>query len=240
VDLPIAGIIRLSGMTADEAAIAVEKKLRNDDILTYPHVNVFIAEYATQGVTVTGEVKTPGIYPLLGSHGLVDLISAAGGVTSTASKSVTIVHKSDPSHPETVQLSTKAGVVSADPDIRPGDTVTVARAGVVYVVGDVGKPGGFLIEANDRLTAVQALALAAGANRTALQDKARLIRKTPNGREEVPVPLNKIIAGKTIDVPLEDGDILFVPGSERKNLALRSVEAAINVAAGLIIYDTRF
>lgn len=239
VPIPIAGNIRVSGMTADEAAVAVENKLRADDILKFPHVTIFISEYATQGVTVTGEVKTPGIYPLLGSHGLVDLIAAAGGVTATAGKAVTIMHKSDPDHPEVVQLSGKPGVNSADPDIHPGDLVTVARAGVVYVIGDVGKPGGFLIQDNDRLTTLQVLALAQGANRTAKQDKARLIRKTLTGREEMPLPLSKIIAGKVIDMPVEDGDILYIPSSEARNFAYRSIEAIIPLTTALIIYSAR-
>ena len=64
--------------------------------------SIFIGEYATQGVTVTGEVKNPGIYPLLGSHGLLDLVAAAGGVMPTASKAVTLTHKADPEHPEIV------------------------------------------------------------------------------------------------------------------------------------------
>ena len=73
ITVPVAGAVRVTGMTSEEAAAAVEEKLRSADILKDPHVSVFISEYATQGVTVAGEVKTPGIYPLLGSHELLDL-----------------------------------------------------------------------------------------------------------------------------------------------------------------------
>ena len=82
ITVPVAGTVRVSGMTSDQAAAAVEQKLRSADILKEPHASILIVEYATQGVTVTGEVRTPGIYPLLGSHGLVDLLSAAGGVSA--------------------------------------------------------------------------------------------------------------------------------------------------------------
>jgi polysaccharide export outer membrane protein len=177
------------------------------------------------------------VYPLLGSHGLLDLVSAAGGVTPTASRLVTVAHKSDPEHPEVVKIDTKAGAVAVNVDIRPGDTITVARCGVVYVMGDVGRPGGFLIENNDRLTVLQAVALAQGATRTAVKNKARMIRKTSDGRQEIPLPLNRIMAGKAADPLLEDGDIIFIPSSEAKNLAYRSMEATVGVAASLVVYD---
>ena len=84
ITLPVAGVMKVAGMTAEEAADAIEAKLRSTDVMKAPHVTVFISEFATQGVTVTGEVKSPGIYPLLGSHGLVDMLTAAGGTTQSA------------------------------------------------------------------------------------------------------------------------------------------------------------
>jgi polysaccharide export outer membrane protein len=103
------------------------------------------------------------------------------------------------------------------------------------VVGDVGKPGGFLIENNDRLTVLQAIALAQGTNRTASLNHAKLIRNTDAGREELPVPLKKLLANKAPDLVIADGDILFVPGSTAKN-ALRDAESILPAAAGAAIY----
>ncbi len=235
ITVPVAGAVRVSGMTSEEAAVAVEGKLRSADILKDPHVSIFISEYATQGVTVTGEVRTPGIYPLLGSHGLSDMIAAAGGVTAGSSRVVTVTHKSDPEHPETLTLDNRPGSIAAKVDIRPGDTIGVAKAGVAYVVGEVAKPGGFLIESNDRLSVLQVIALAGGATHTAAPDKARLIRKTPTGREELKVPLKAILNGKVVDIPLEDGDILFVPSSKGKIFAYRGVDTAIGLTTGLAV-----
>jgi polysaccharide export outer membrane protein len=99
----------------------------------------------------------------------------------------------------------------------------------------VGKPGGFLIENNDRLTVLQAIALAQGTNRTASLNHAKLIRKTDAGREELPVPLKKLLANKAPDLVIADGDILFVPGSTAKN-ALRDAESILPAAAGAAIY----
>ncbi|HVJ06598.1 MAG TPA: polysaccharide biosynthesis/export family protein [Candidatus Saccharimonadales bacterium] len=236
ISVPIAGAVPVSGMTAEEAAGAVEAKFRSADVLQNPHVSVFISEYASQGVTVIGEVKTPGIYPLLGKHNLAELVAAAGGLTPAASRVVTLTHKADPAHPEVIEMDTKPGSVAARVDVRPGDTITVSRAGVVYVVGDVGKPGGFLIETNDRLTVLQSLALAQGANKTATSNGAKLIRKVAGIRQELPVPLKRILANQSPDLQVEDGDILFVPSSRSKTIAYRGIEAAVSATTGLLIY----
>ena len=236
IALPLAGNLSVSGMTAVQTGQAVEAKLLSADILKEPHVTVTILEYATQGVAVLGEVKNPGVYPLLGTNSLLDLISAAGGVTANAGKTVTVTHRGQPDRPIVVKMETKA--VNTAPfniDISPGDTIMVSSAGIVYVVGDVGRPGGFLIENNDRLTVLGAVALAQGTNRTAALNSAKVIRKTDDGREELSVPLQKIIANKSPDRPLSDGDILVVPTSGAKN-ALRTIENILPAAAGAAIY----
>lgn len=235
ITLPIAGPLKVAGLTAEEAGGAIEAKLREADVMKAPNVTVFISEYATQGVTVAGEVKSPGIYPLLGSHGLVDILTAAGGVTTSAGRVVSVTHRSDPAHPEMIRLASKPGEMIANVDIQPGDTVVVARAGVCYVVGDVAKAGGFLIEGNDRLTVLQIMALAGGTTRTSAKDKARLIRKTPNGREEMPIPLKAMMMGKVKDMPVEEGDILFVPSSTGKNILYRGTDSAVSIATGLAL-----
>jgi polysaccharide export outer membrane protein len=236
ITLPYAGPLPVAGMTAEDAALRIEARFREKDILKDPHVSVTVLEYATQGVTVVGEVKNPGVYPLLGTHSLLDLLSAAGGVTPTAGKAVTITHREDPNHPQVVNVETKPGSTAAfNVDVSPGDTIVVSHAGIVYVLGDVAKPGGFLIENNDRLSVIQAVALAQGTNRTASLDHTKLIRKTSAGHEETPVPLKKILADKAPDELLADGDILFIPSSGPKN-ALRDVESILPSAAGAAIY----
>jgi polysaccharide export outer membrane protein len=237
ITVPVAGNVEVAGMTADQAARAIEGVFREKDILKKPDVTVFIAEYATQGVTVMGEVRAPGIYPLLGGHGLFDLITAAGGVTSSSGKAVTITHKGDPAHPEVVELDNRAGKgTDANVDIRPGDTISVSKSGIVYVVGEVAKPGGFLIGNGDQLTVLQAMALAQGATRTASLNHARLIRKTNAGREEYSVELKQILANQAPDLPLGDGDILFIPASGFKTWQGRGVDAALSLTTGAIIY----
>jgi polysaccharide export outer membrane protein len=233
--MPIAGVVVLAGLTSEQAGSAIEGRLRSADIMKDPHVAVFITEYATQGVTVAGEVKSVGIYPLLGSHGLLDVLTAAGGVTPTAGRLVSIAHKNDPEHPEMIKFDNRPGRIVANVDIEPGDTIIVSRAGVCYVVGDVGKPGGYLIEGNDRLTVLQVVALAGGASKTAAPDGAKLVRKTAHGREEMAVPLKAIFNGTVADMPLEDNDILYVPSSKGKLVANRSVDLIIALTLGLAL-----
>jgi len=236
VNLPYAGPVRVAGRTAEDAGSLIEATFRDKDVLKDPHVSVTVLEYATQGVTVGGEVKNPGVYPLLGTHNLLDLLAAAGGVTPTAGKAVTVSHRDDPAHPQIVSVETKPGsAVAYNTDIRPGDTIVVSRAGIVYVLGDVAKPGGFLIENSDRLTVLQAIALAQGTNRTAALNNAKLIRKTPTGREETQIALKKILADKGDDKPLNDGDILFVPMSGGKS-ALLNIESILPSTAAAAIY----
>ena len=237
IALPLVGSFHVMGLTAEQAEASIEKRYKDTEILKSPQVSVFISEYASQGVSVLGEVAKPGVYPVMTSRRLLDLISQAGGFTPTAGKAVTITHRGTPMEPETVVLSKDPSQTLANNiDILPGDTIVVAKAGVVYVVGAVGKPGGFTIEANEGLTVLQAIALAEGSKPEAALDKAKLIRKTPAGPEEIPIPLRKILASKVPDLKLLPDDIVFVPSSAAKTAARRSLEAIVQTATGVAIY----
>jgi polysaccharide biosynthesis/export protein len=237
VTLPVGGDLHVAGQTAKEVGTAVESTLRTKEILNDPHVSVFISEYATQGVTVLGEGKLPGVYPVLGAHGLLDFISVAGGVTPTAAKEIMVTHKSDPDHPVVVRLDNAPDLAArANAQILPGDIIIVSRSGIVYVLGDLLRPGGFLIENNDRLTVMQAVALAMGTNKTAALNHCRLIRKTPEGREEIKLKLKDILAGKEPDPAVADGDILFIPSSLGKTLVYRGIDAAVTMTQSVVAY----
>jgi polysaccharide biosynthesis/export protein len=237
-NLPVIGRVDLNGLNADQAARRLETLFRSRNLLLEPHVTVFIVEYASQGATITGEVRQPGIYPTLGRRRLLDMIAIAGGISPTAGKTASIVRRDDPTHPLAVTLQATAAHLAAqeNPDILPGDTIVVAKAGVIYIVGDVGKPGGFLVDNNERLSTAQALALAGGPNRTASLSKTRLIRKVNGGREEYMLDLAKLLKGQQADLLLNDGDIVWVPSSAVKTFGYRGIEAAIAITSGLAIY----
>jgi polysaccharide export outer membrane protein len=238
VNLPVLGRIHLAGMNTIDAARKIEQELRTRRLLLEPHVTVFIAEYASQGATVMGEVRTPGVYPTLGTRRLLDMISIAGGLQPTAGKTASIIHRDDPQHPVNITLQSHPGALSAqeNPVILPGDTIVVAKAGIVYVIGDVLKPGGFLIDNNTPISVMQSLSLAGGWDKTAALSKVKLIRKTPEGREEVDLDLKHVTNGSQADLKVADGDIIFVPSSVGKTMAYRGVEAAISTATGIATY----
>jgi polysaccharide export outer membrane protein len=113
VNLPVLGRLHLAGMTTIDAARKIELELRTRRLLLEPHVTVLISEYATQGATVMGEVRTPGVYPTLGTRRLLDMISVAGGLQPTAGKTISIIHRDDPQHPENIALQSQPGKLSA-------------------------------------------------------------------------------------------------------------------------------
>ncbi len=120
--------------------------------------------------------------------------------------------------------------------VEPGDTIVVSKAGVVYVVGDVHQPGGFVMENGNDITVLKAIALAQGTNPNAALNAAKLIRKTPEGPKDVPLSLKQILAAKAPDLQLQPDDVVFVPGSAGMSAAKRGAEAILQMATGVAIW----
>jgi polysaccharide biosynthesis/export protein len=128
--------------------------------------------------------------------------------------------------------------VHNNPLVNPGDIVKVLRAGVVYVVGEVQRPGGFTMKSNEKMSVLQVIALSGGLTRTASKAGARIIRtdEQTGQRAQKPIDLSKIFAGKAPDPMLEPRDIVFVPNSASKTTFSRGVEAAAQTLTGLLIF----
>jgi polysaccharide export outer membrane protein len=237
ISLPMLGTVAVGGLSVEQAGLVIERKLTEKGLFNDPHVTVFEKEYATQGISVLGEVQKPGIYPLLGSRKLFDAISAAGGTTPKAGRYVLITRRDDPQHSVRVPLLTGAPEsMENNVTVEPGDTILVSKAGVVYVVGDVRQPGGFVMENGKDITVLQAVALAQGVGPNAALNGAKLVRKTPEGPQEVPLALKKILAAKAPDPKLQADDIVFVPDSPGKGAFKRGVEAVVQAATGVAIW----
>ncbi len=237
ITVALIGSVKIAGLTPDQAQTEVARRFRDGGFLRDPHVSILIKEFASQGISVLGEVAHPGVYPLLGAPRLLDAIAAAGGTTQHAGRTVVITHRQQPSEPEKLLLSRDAEQISAqNPDLHPGDTVIVSRAGIVYVSGDVHTPGGFEMDQNENLTVLQAIALAQGLNATAAIGSVRVIRREEGTLKEIPVELKEMMAAKAPDMELKDQDVLFVPNSASKSAARRSLESIVQVATGLAIY----
>jgi len=128
--------------------------------------------------------------------------------------------------------------VHQNPIVNPGDIVKVLRAGIVYAVGEVQRPGGFTMKSNEKMSVLQVIALSGGLTRTASKAGARIIRMDERSgeREQTPIDLSKILAGKAPDPLLEPRDIVFVPNSTSKTTFSRGLEAAAQTLTGLLIF----
>jgi polysaccharide biosynthesis/export protein len=233
--LPLVDYVRVGGLTASQAQALIQKQLSDGGFVKNPHVSVFVQEYASQGASILGEVARPGVYPVVGQQRLFDVISAAGGFTERAGQSITVTHRSQPDKPVTVPLARNAtDTPEGNIPVFPGDTIVVRKADVVYVVGEVGRPSGFMMDGG-HLTVLQAIALAGGTTRIAKLSGARILRKGPAGISETPVELKKILEAKSPDISMQADDILFVPTSAAKAAAGRTMEAVMQTATALSI-----
>jgi uncharacterized protein involved in exopolysaccharide biosynthesis/protein involved in polysaccharide export with SLBB domain len=237
--LPLIGEMKIAGMDEPTAAHAIESVLIVRGMLLHPLVSVLVTAYAGQDVSVLGEVARPGVYAYTTHHRLLDLISAATGLSPNAGRLVNIFHQDDPKTPHPVILDPGGTDTSTDhnPELVAGDTVQVSRAGLVYIVGDVIRPGGFPVDPVQGLTVVQALALAWGPSQNAAVGKAVLIREQKDGRTMIALDLKRMLRGKDPDQRVEDRDIIFVPDSVAKNLVNRTMESAIQSTIGVSIYS---
>ena len=230
---PLIGYTHVAGLTAEEAQKLIEARLA--DFVKNPHVSLFVTEYASEGASVLGAVARPGVYPVLGQQHLFDLISAAGGLSEKAGRSLTVTHRSDPDKTITIDLTRN---LKDNPDtnipVFPGDTIIVRKADIIYVVGDVTRPSGLLMEAGG-LTVLQAVALAGGTTRTAKLSGTKILRKGPQGMTETPVELKKILQAKAPDLLLQPDDILVVPSSTGKVIAGATLQAALQAATLLSV-----
>lgn len=239
VTLPMIHEVNLAGIDEQAAARAIETALVAQGFLRHPQVSVLVTSYAGQDVSVLGEVVHPGVYPYTLHHRLLDLISAASGLAPSAGRLVNIFHRDDAKTPHPVVLDPSGTDITADhnPELAPGDTLQVSRAGLVYVVGDVFRPGGFPVDPAQGLTVVQAISLAWGPTQNAAIGKALLIREQKGGRTITSLNLKKMLHGQEPDQPVRDRDILFVPDSTARNIWNHTLESAIQSAIGVSIYS---
>ncbi len=233
--LPLVDYVHLAGLTPEEAQNLIQKRLSDGGFVRNPHVNVFVDEHGSRGASLLGEVSKPGIYPIIGKERLFDLVSAAGGFTSSAGRSISITHRDQSDRPVVVPLSRNlSDVPESNILIAPGDTIIVRKADVVYVVGDVGHPSGFLMD-NGRLTILQAIALAGGTNKTAKLGGVKLIHRGTGGMTETTIQLKKILQAKAPDQPLQAEDILFVPSSAAKVAMGQTLGVALQAATSVAV-----
>ncbi len=251
--LPMIGRILAGGLTPAQLEERIAESLKT--YVRKPQVMVRLVEFRSQPVTVVGAVTTPGIHQLRGRKTLLEIISLAGGLRPDAGTLATITrgkaYGSIPlsqAHADASGQFTSCAVNLRElmearaPQnnilIQPTDVIAVEKAPIVYVIGAVRKSGGFVLNAQEKISVLQALAMAEGLDRASAPDRARVLRKSndPENRQEVAVNLKKILDGKTADMSMQADDILFIPTSVAKNAGLRGLETAIQIGTGVTIF----
>ncbi len=241
ISLPLAGPVHLESLTLREAESAVSDKLKEAEILKVAHVVVNINEYSAQNIVVLGEVNSPGRFPTLNSRKLTDVLAMAGGQTEFAGDEIDIHRSGQPldvnEHIPYGRGMDKQNTLNVE--VNPGDTVQVKRAGIVYVLGAVNRPGGYVMQEGGKLNVAQALALASGTTLAAAVGQIRVVRKLPDGTVLVsPVEYNKVNKGEVLPLHLRAEDIVYVPQSKFKTVLI-SGTGVLAAAASATIYAAR-
>jgi len=220
ITVPILGTMHVAGETIPEARIQIRTKLMEDRFLKDPQVSLAVVEYTPPEVTIIGEVNSPGKYALLSRRKLVDALALAGGTTLTAANEVQITSASAEHKTVLVHYSRRTNPQAVESVmVQPGDTIQVKRAGIVYVLGAVIRPGGFVMQEEGTLSVLQAVALAYGTTILAATTKIYIVHQNTDGSVAyAAVNYKNMTKGKTADVQLHAADILFVPTSKLKTI----------------------
>lgn len=251
LSLPLIGRIQASGLSI--ASLEEESKSRLDHILKDPQVTISLVNFGSEPISVLGAVNSPGVRQLEGHKTLFEVLSSAGGLRPDASYQVKITRdlkwgriplpqaQTDVSGRSSVASIKLSDIIDAtnpteNIEILPGDTISVPRAELVYVIGSVVKSGGFALNEHSSISALQVLSLAEGLQKTAASDRARIMRSVPGSpnRLEIPINLKKLLDGKIADVRLEPNDILFVPNSGAKVAGQRTIDIVAGAAGAAI------
>jgi polysaccharide export outer membrane protein len=257
ISLPLIGRVQAAGLTTAELRKELEAKWA-ETYLENPQVTVFVQEFRARPVSVIGAVERPGLFYLAAPRTLIEVLSMAGGLakrTENAAGRTVLVTRRDGF--ADLQFTDGMSLVSVDKleinlrklfyshnealniEIKPFDSISVTRADIVYVVGEVRRPGGFVLQDQEKLTVMQALALAEGCTGTAARRNAMIIHRSEDGtRTEVRIDLGKVLKGKAHDPELAANDVLFVPTSWGKAAGFRGAEAALGTLSGVLIYSS--
>lgn len=253
IRLPLVGRVRASGLTVEQFENELIERLKT--YIKDPQVSVNVTEFRSQPVSIIGAVATPGVHQLQGKKTLVEMISMAGGLKEEAGPTIKLTRqlkwgqiplanaKDDPTgQVSTAEISVKDIMEGTNPLenilIRPEDVITVPRAQMVYLIGEVQKPGGYVLRERQSVSVLQALSLAGGPSRNAGKKNAKILRLVAGNpeRTEIPINLQKVLSGQGNDVALLPEDILFVPNNLSKNIAIRTMEAALTIGTGMAVY----
>jgi polysaccharide biosynthesis/export protein len=234
VQLPLVGLIHLEGLSLHEAQDLIAERLTSAGMYRNPQVSIQIMESPNQTITVTGELHA--ILPAIGQKRLYDVLAAAGGLTPTASHTVTI-NRPGVDQPIIVDLGNNpATSARADVPIFAQDTIVVARVGVIYLLGAFAHQGVVPLQQNSPLTLMQAAALGGGTGWEGKFNDLKIIRTVGPERQVVTVDIKKIYKGLAPDPILQTDDIILLPSSAMKAAMKQGGAGTILGIGTLLLY----
>jgi polysaccharide export outer membrane protein len=242
IGMPFLKTLHVGGLTVSEAKELIENRFLREGILKNPQITIDVEQFATTSVTVMGEVQNPGKVELLAPHSLLDVIGMTGGETPLAGNTIELKHPNgSASMKSTIYHYAKGGDATEIREVmvHPGDTVIVKRAGVVYVLGAVNRPGGYAMQESGELNVAQAISLAQGLSLQAKVSALRVVQHGEDGKMiDIPISYNKIMEGKQVPLQLSAGDIVYVPVSKTKSV-LGATTGLIGQTAAATIYTVK-
>lgn len=240
VNVPLIGTVHVADDTLREAEKAIAHELLAKEIINSPNVHLRISAFAVGTVTVSGEVQSPGKLQLLAPRPLLAVLADAGGETTAAGGHVEIHHTQLGGAEQIVRVAYAPGKDSAEAEkalVSPGDTIYVPRAGVIYVLGAVNRPGGYLMVNGGTLDLPQAVALAMGISPVGSSKSVVVVRKREGQVGEYRLRLDEMQRGKAETFALTDGDMVYVPASKVKSALINS-SSVLSAAASATIVST--
>ncbi len=220
------------GLYPAELETTISAALRDEEILVNPVVTVTIAEYHSHPISVSGSVKLPVVFQAEGPTTLLEAIAKAQGLTTEAGREILIsVPQTTPDGGPvmlTRRISIRRLFEEADPELNViltgGEEIRVPEIGRIYVMGNVKKPGSFPVQDGSETTVMQMLALAEGLTQFS-NNHAFIYRRDAGGsKNEIAVPLDKIMRRQAPDVPLTANDILYIPDNRGKRIGMAALE----------------
>jgi polysaccharide export outer membrane protein len=214
IQLPLIGVLQVQGLTLHQIESLIAERLVSGGMYRDPQVTVEMTESPNQVITVSGELH--GVIPVVGERRLLDIVSAAGGLTPTSSHLITINRPGVPM-PIIVDLGTDpAKSAQANVPVFARDTIIVSRVGVVYLLGAFKSQGPIPLQQNSPFTLMQLAAVGGGPGYEGKLNDLRLIRSVGFDRKVVNVDIKKVMNGTAPDPVLQADDIVFLPTSAMK------------------------
>ncbi len=216
--LPILGDVPVNGLTATEAAGRLESML-TAQYVNRANVSVIIKEFANKPVSIVGAVQKPGFLNISGKWDLLQAISAAGGLSASAGKTIYVIRRGESGFGDTLEISTDDLLRSAtgiwNIPIFPSDVVNIPPKSTVtiYCLGEVGTPGAVQFQSDERISLLTLVSKAGGLGERASKS-ITIRRRQPDGTDrEMEINYNDILRGRTEDVQLQPDDIVIVKRS---------------------------